>query len=71
MPRFNEIVIALLIEEMGHTRENAERLVATYPQVVLNGVMGGGDYRATAIALEMKEAEASDAEPVEGGGDDG
>jgi len=53
---FAEIVVALLVEERGHSQENAERLVKTYTNVITNGIMGGMNYRATAIALEMVDA---------------
>ena len=58
---FTKLVKALLVEERGHTPENAERLVASYPSVITNGMMRGfGSYRATAIALEMKDEETDD-----------
>lgn len=56
---FPEIVIAVLVEEQGRSPEDAEALVKRYPQVVMNGIMGGMQYRATALALEMKENEAA------------
>ncbi len=54
---FHEVVAAVLVEEQGRTQEDADRLVKQFPQVVLNGIMGGMAYRATALALEMKESE--------------
>ncbi len=62
---FSEIVIAVLVEEQGRSTEDAKALVKRYPQVVLNGIMGGMQYRATALALEMKENEAAEAGKVE------
>ena len=55
---FHEVVAAILIEENGRTKEDADRLVKKFPQVVMNGIMGGMNYRSTAMALEMKESEA-------------
>ena len=57
--KFRELVISLLVEERGHTLENAERLVSRYPKIMINGAMDGSDYRSTAIALEMKDAETT------------
>ncbi len=55
---FPQLVVSLLVEEHGRTKEEAEHLVATYQDVMVNGIMGGLNYRATAIALEMKESES-------------
>lgn len=52
---FPEIVIAVLVEEQGRSKEDATALVKRYPQIVMNGIMGGMQYRPTALALEMKE----------------
>ncbi len=54
---FPEVVVSLLVEEHDRTKEDAEHLVVTYQDVMVNGMMGGMNYRATAIALEMKEAD--------------
>ena len=50
---FPQTVIALLITEHGQTREGAELLVKSFPQVIVNGMMGM-NYRATAMALMVK-----------------
>lgn len=55
--QFHEIVVAILVEEHNRTKEDALRLVTAYPQVITNGIMGSMNYRATAMALEMKEGE--------------
>jgi len=54
---FPEIVVALLVEERGRSKEDAEKLVESYPEVIVSGMMSGMQYRATAIALEMRESE--------------
>lgn len=54
---FPEVVVAVLVEEHHRTQEDAERLVKQFPQVIMNGIMGGMAYRATAMALEMKESD--------------
>jgi hypothetical protein len=54
---FPDLVQAILVEEMGRTPEDAKRLVKAYPQIVVNGIMGNFNYRACAMALEMKEEE--------------
>ena len=59
--RFPEVVSALLVEECGRTESDAKALVGRYPQIVINGIMSGMAYRATAMALEMAE-EAAEAE---------
>ncbi len=58
---FPQIVAAILVEEQGRTQEDADRLVKQYPQVLMNGILGGIQYRATALALEMKENDAAEA----------
>ena len=57
---FPEVVAAILVEEHGRTKEDAARLVKQFPGIVMNGIMGGMRYRATAMALEMSEAEAKE-----------
>lgn len=53
-----ELLKALLVEERGHTPENAERLVQSYPEVIIQGIMGGAFMlRPTAMALEMADQE--------------
>jgi len=49
--RFVQLVIALLQEEQGQTEENAHRLVRENTGIMLNGILAGYDYRATALAL--------------------
>ena len=55
--RFLKLVKAILVEEMCWTPEHAAGLISKHTQVMMNGMMGGMDYRATAIALDMKEME--------------
>lgn len=65
---FIELLKVLLNEERGHTREDAERLVKSYPSIVTKGIMTGNfALRATAMALEMADAgkEREDAIPAE------
>jgi hypothetical protein len=51
-----ELLKALLHEERGHTREDAERLVKSYPLIVTKGIMTGNfSLRGTAMALEMAD----------------
>jgi hypothetical protein len=53
-----ELLKALLVEERGHSAENAERLVKSYPSVVTQGIMAGNmSLRGCAMALEMKDDE--------------
>jgi hypothetical protein len=53
-----ELLKALLVEERGHSAENAERLVKSYPGVVTQGIMAGNmSLRGCAMALEMKDDE--------------
>jgi hypothetical protein len=53
-----ELLKALLVQERGHSTENAERLVKSYPSVVTQGIMAGNhSLRGCAMALEMKDAE--------------
>lgn len=57
-PDFVELLKAILVEEMMHTPEDAERLVKAYPKIVVQGIMSGGHaLRATAMALEMSDDE--------------
>ena len=55
---FSEVVSALLVEEWGRTESDAKALVGRYPQIIINGIMSGVAYRATAMALEMAEEAA-------------
>ena len=57
---FQEVVSSLLVAEHERTKADADALVKRFPQVVMNGIMGGMNYRATATALEMKENEAAE-----------
>lgn len=51
-----ELLKALLHEERGHTREDAERLVKAHPLIVTKGIMTGNfSLRGTAMALEMAD----------------
>ena len=59
---FPEVVAAILVEENGRTQEEADLLVKKYPQVVMNGIMGGMAFRATALALKMKEEQDATAD---------
>ncbi len=53
-----ELLKAVLHEEKGHTREEAERLVKAYPLIVTQGIMAGNfTLRTVAMALEMAKAE--------------
>ena len=55
---FTELLQAQLVEERGHTVEDAKRLMVSYPHVVVNGIiLGNSSLRATAMALEMKDSE--------------
>lgn len=36
-----ELLKALLVEERGHSAENAERIVKSYPNIVTQGIMAG------------------------------
>lgn len=56
---FSEIAVALLVEGNGRTVSDAESLVKRHPQVMVNAMMAGRgtEYRATAMALEIKEGE--------------
>jgi hypothetical protein len=56
MKNFRELLKSLLVQEYGRTPEDAERLVKAYPDIVMQGIMAN-NLDATAIALEMKEAE--------------
>ncbi len=60
---FPETVSAVLVEEHNQTREDADELVKQYPQVMVNGMLGGWKaWRPTALALLMKEREATGGE---------
>ena len=67
---FPEVVKALLIEEHGRTEEDADRLLARFPSVMVNAIMvgHGQEYRAAAMALEM--AESNEAAEAAGGTDE-
>lgn len=54
---FPEAVRLILVEEHQRTPEEAARLVESFPDIIVAGIMGRMDYRATAFALEMKETE--------------
>ena len=51
---FGEAVSALLVCEHKRTKFEADKMVKEHANIVLNGIMFG-DYRATAVALEMAE----------------
>lgn len=53
---FAEVVSALLVAEHGRTKEDADRMVKTHTNIVVNGIMANMNYRATAMALEMAES---------------
>lgn len=56
---FVELVKSLLVEERGHSQEESDRLVKSYPHVVQNGIMDGltfSSVRSTAIALEIADS---------------
>jgi hypothetical protein len=59
---FPEVVTSLLVAEHGMTQETAEQLVKSETQVMMSGIMGGMNYRATAMALEMKHADDPESE---------
>jgi hypothetical protein len=53
---FVALLRALLIEERGHSEEDADRLIRTHTGIVVNGIMAGPfNLRACAIALEMAD----------------
>jgi hypothetical protein len=54
---FHETVQLILVEEHSRTPEEAKKLVSSYPDIIVAGIMNGMNFRATAIALEMKETE--------------
>lgn len=56
---FAEVVSALLVHEYKRTKEDADRMVKTHTNIVLNGIMSSMNYRATAMALEMAESQAA------------
>ncbi len=53
---FAEVVSALLVEEFGKTKDEAERLVKKHTNIVVRGVMANMNHRATAMAIEMAES---------------
>ena len=56
MSNFVELLKALLVEEYGHTKKNADSLILKYPDIVMRGAMDGTfSLRATVMALEEKE----------------
>lgn len=55
---FAQAVVAILVEEHGRMEEEAVRLVGRFPDAMVNGIVAGNPYRATAMALEMLETEA-------------
>ena len=60
---FTEVVFAILVEEQGYSAADAKRLIKTHPRVMINGAMGGHQtYRATALALEIVEADEANKE---------
>lgn len=54
-----ELVELLLIEEKGYSPEEAKRLCTSYPNVMVNGIMGSTHPGPIAMALEMADAAAT------------
>lgn len=59
-----ELLKLVMVEERGHSKENAERLVNTHPGIVVQGIMAGNiSMRGCAMALETADAEAKHTSP--------
>lgn len=52
----------LVCEENGYTKEEAERLIKTHTNVIVNGIMGN-NLRATVMALQMEESKIKNHRP--------
>ncbi len=55
---FEKLVRAHLVEVDHETEEEADRLIAEYKDVMINGILSG-NIAATAMALQMKDDQAS------------
>ena len=52
--KFTDLLKKLLVMEYFKTEDEADRLIKTYPNVIVNGIFSG-NLRATAMALEFVE----------------
>ena len=55
--KFEDAVSALLVEEHGKTKDEADFLVTRYPKIMTEAMMNGMNFRAAAWALLMKDDE--------------
>ena len=59
---FVDLLRDVLVSEKGHTVEDANRLIEAYPYIVKTGIMHGNSLlRTTAIALEIRDEERTEA----------
>lgn len=59
----HELVELLLVEEKGYSPEDAKRMCAAHPDVMLNGLMLSTHPGPIAMAIEMAEERAKNPEP--------
>ena len=61
-----DLLVPLMVQEMGYTKEEAERLKKKHPDVIVAGMMAGKapNMRAIAMALEMAESKESEVDAV-------
>ncbi len=56
MEDFIALLKAMMIEENGYSRDDTDRLIKKYPDIIIQGIMTGNiALRATIVAIKMKE----------------